>query len=206
MSDLFKKLNTLVKSRINDLLSDSAARLRNLSPGQLGGGMDAEIALLRRRINETLAYEDDLQARVQALRDEVVRWDQQADDALSRGQDAHARHAVEQMQRAQQRLTMAESDLKAHQLVTQELMQRVNMLESATADARRNQEEGQQETTVAGEESVVRPLGDMLRDTREKLANLSRAKDEVTGSKSTDEQAVDDDLAERRQRLSKPKS
>jgi hypothetical protein len=36
---------------------------------------------------------------------------------------------------------MAEADLREHQLVTQELIQRVNTLEAAVADARRAQEE-----------------------------------------------------------------
>jgi phage shock protein A len=222
MNDLFKKLNTLVKAALNDFLGDDLAvggpRRRPLQPGKLGKNIDREIAALRQRINEAVEYESRLQTQVQSIQSEVDRWDQQADEAVAQGQDATARHAVDQMQRARQRLNMADSDLREHQLVTEELIQRVNMLEAAVADARRNEtstvsDEPPSTAESEPEQTTGRAISDVLRDAREKIArmgNLIATKDDVasppTASESADDQTVEDDLAVRRERLSKPKS
>jgi len=219
MADLFKKINVLVKSSINDILGDDltigASRRQPLNPARLGKDIDREIAALRQRINEALAYEDELQARVQTLNNEVAQWDQQADDAVAREDDASARYAIEQMQRTRQRLTMAESDLDAHRLVAQELIQRVNMLDAAVADARRAQDESQPEQAQAGEAGASMPgrmLADVLREAREKIAALGdivSAQQEMTNPPAPkevgpiDDDSVADDLAQRRDRLSK---
>lgn len=225
MTDLFKKLNVLVKSSLNDILGDDFAigsPQRRLDPAKLGKDIDREIAALRGRINEALSYEDELRSRVQALSSEVSNWDQQADDAVSQGNDDAARYAVEQMQRTQQRLTMAQSDLDAHQLVAQELIQKVNMLEAAVADARRSQAESatsseqvSKDSNTTIEESTGLPgrlLADVLREAREKIATMSdiiNTRQEFNSLPSQvdseNDDSVVDDLARRRERLSKPK-
>lgn len=226
MTDLFKKLNVLVKSSLNDILGDDFAigsPQRRLDPAKLGKDIDREIAALRGRINEALSYEDELRSRVQALSSEVSNWDQQADDAVSLGNDAAARYAVEQMQRTQQRVTMAQSDLDAHQLVAQELIQKVNMLEAAVADARRSQAESSasseqisKDSSPAIEESTGLPgrlLADVLREAREKIMTMGdiiNTREEINASSSLHDtsqkdDSVADDLVKRRERLSKPK-
>lgn len=214
MNDLFKKLNVLVKAGINDLLGEEhavgRARRRPLRPEQLGKDIDREITALRQRINEALAYEDELQAKVYTLSEEVARWDRQADEAVVAGNDAAARHAIDQMQGAQKRLAMAESDLHEHRVVTQELIERVNMLEAAVADARRaeKQSEGAQaaQTTI---QTAGQALSDVLRDARERIAGMgdliSTRQESTMPAEKTDNQSVEDDLARRRERLSKPK-
>lgn len=214
MSDLFRKLNVLVKAAVNDALGDEQGRKRagSLNPGKFGGDIDREVKMLRQRINDALEYETELQQRVQTLRNNVVQLDQQADDAVRTGQDAQARYAVEQMQRAQRSLEMAEADLREHRLVTQELISRVNMLDAAVADAHRAQTE--QQETVEQIQPTGQVLSDVLKDVREKV---SRAADELRTSQTqkletpepetstpVDPQMVDDDLAKRLQRLSKP--
>lgn len=232
MNDLFKKLNVLVRASINDVLGEDHAvgqsRRKPLTPDKLGKNIDREISSLRSRINDALAFETELQQRVQSLQDEVSRYDQQADEAVTAGNDALARRAVEQMQSAQQRLAMAEADLKEHQLVTQDLIQRVNMLEAAVADARRAQEaqeaepppqeEAEEASSVPAAQAIPRmpSLSDVLRDAQEKInqmGDLIQAKAEMNAptpaeqaAETADEQRVDDDLAARRERLSKPKS
>ncbi len=217
MNDLFKKLNVLVKAGVNDLLGNAPAtdRPRRLKPEQLGKDIDREIAALRQRINEALAYEDELQAKVQSVSSEVARWDQQADEAVVAGNDASARHAIDQMQSAQKRLAMAESDLHEHRVVTQELISRVNMLEAAVADALRAQDESAAETNQQPQvnlESAGQVLSDVLRDAREKIGKMSgliNARQEPAApavpEQTTDSELVEDDLARRRERLSKPK-
>lgn len=129
MSDLLKKLNTLVRSNLSDL-TPSLPRFER-SPN-----LDRQVSELRDRINSALEHEDQLQATANTLRAEVERLDQQADAAVAQGQDAQARHILEQMKRAQQRLDIAESDLAMHQRVAQELIQRVNLLEATVADSK----------------------------------------------------------------------
>ena len=213
MDDLFKKLNTLVKASVNDLLGDRrTSRRKPLSPGKIGKDVDREIAALRQRITEALDYEDKLQARAQELAGEVKRWDKQADDALSQGNDTAARHAVEQMQRAQQRFAMAEADLHEHQIVTQELIQQVNTLETAVETARRSQAEKDAESQSSAEHSAGETSGgvlaDALRDVRERVSSIARQTPLPTAAseeqETVDKQTVDDDLSQRRKRLSKP--
>ena len=216
MNDLFKKLNVLVKAGINDLLGEEntagLTRRRPLRPEQLGKDIDREISSLRQRINEALDYEDELLAKVRSLNDEVARWDAQADEGVSTGNDAAARHAIDQMQSAQRRLAMAESDLHEHRLVTQELIERVNMLEAAVADARRAQAEKQPEEAQSVQTTIQtagQALSDVLRDAREKIAGMgdqmSTQQQLDAPQQQQDNQSVEDDLARRRERLSKPK-
>ncbi len=221
MSDLFKKINVLVKASLNDLLGDEvSSRSRRLNPQRLGKDIDREVAMLRQRINEALDYEDTLTTQVQTLQNEVETLDRQADDAVAQGRDDAARYAIQQMQLAQQRLAMAESDLQEHRIVTQELIQRVNELEAAVADAQRAQAAAQENeaSPASAGESVEQTAGgvaaDVLREMREKIqamGDLLNAQEEVQGSVSAAGQAgaeaveevVEDDLARRRNRLSK---
>ena len=196
MSDLFKKLNTLVQANLNQLL----ARRGRLQPAELGKDVDQEVKTLRQRINDAFDYEDKLGARVQQLSQEVARWDEQADAAVLREDDAAARHAIDMMQRAQQRLAMAESDLNEHRLVTEELVRRVNELEAVIAEARRSEPEDQ---TAAPEGT----LSDLLRDAREKITGIAQPSAlEEEEEDERDDRAIDDDLSQRRRRLSKPGS
>ena len=205
MADLFRKLNTLVKSNVGDLTPDN---FRQRLPG-LGKDMDREIAGLRERINEAIEHEDTLQKRVVELRQEVEQFDQQADEAVKQGNDAQARHLIAQMQRTQQRLTMAESDLQAHQLIAQELIQKVNLLEATVADVRREKAEEQAPPEDVGEQSTIETLTNVLKEAQEKIASRVAQPETPTDERLTetdqpvDEARVDDDLDARRNRLSK---
>lgn len=207
MSDLFKKLNVLVKSSLNDLTGASNSPRRTDVQPKLGADFDRDVRSLRSRINEAVAFEDELKARVRQLEAEVERWDAQADAAVQRSDDASARYAVEQMQRARQRLTIAGNDLYEHQLVTQELVQRVNILEAALADARRAQAE-RAERGPAGHPGLNTILNE-ARDRMTALSDLLAAKAEVAETTAPapvtppDNTDIDDDLSRRRQRLSK---
>jgi len=233
MANLFKKLNTLVKASVNNALGDDLAlggsRRRQLTPQKLGKNIDREIEALRQRVNEALEYEDQLKAKARSVQAEVEQWDAQADAAVAEGRDEVARHAIDQMKRAQQRLTMAESDLNEHRFVTQELMLRVNELDAAVADARRA--EAEKAAAAAPPPPVNAPpetpdssLADLLRDTRERIATEANAMKDVISAWQEPGQSqpqaqpeaaptspeiettpeVEDDLARRRERLSKP--
>lgn len=205
MADLFKKLNVLVKASLNDLTGSSSKPRADKTSAKLGADYDRDVRMLRSRINDAVDFEAQLKTRVSQLEAEVERWDASADEAVERGDDATARYAVEQMQRARQRLTIAANDLREHQLVTQELVTRVNTLEAVLADARRAQADAA-ERGPAGHAG----LNSVLAEARERMAALSDlldAKAEVaqssTPAPATDEVKIEDDLAQRRQRLSK---
>ena len=198
MNDIFKKLNVLIKSSLNDLVGDEPSR-RGAQPRRLGKQIDREIAALHQRINDAYDYEAQLKARIVTLEDEIARLDSEADTAVEQRREEQARFIIGQMQRAQQRLTMARADLREHQLVTQELVQRVSTLEAYVAEARRRQQDVA-ETSSGG-------LADLLRQTREKLTrDVTTPPEEVSGGEVSDQQAVEDDLERRRQRLSKPRA
>lgn len=220
MNDLFKKLNVLIKSSVHNTgqAEDAQSEKHSQQPlSKMSGNLEREVLVLRERINEAVRYEDELTSRVRQYEAEAARWDRQADDAVAQGSDEGARYAIEQMRRAEQRAVMADSDLRAHQVATQDLIQRVNTLESVVADALREQavdaaaHPAQQETSnINVPENLHLPdLGNVLRETREKILSLGElaAAQREGGSEQQpkdDDTAIDDDLEARRQRLSKP--
>jgi phage shock protein A len=133
MNDLLKKLNTLARAKLSDLTP-------NLPSFERSPNLERQVNELRQRINEALAHEDQLQAMAQGLRDEVARLDALADDAVAQGRDADARYLLEQLKRAEQRLSFAEADLRAHQRSAEELIRNVNMLEASVADVKATQQ------------------------------------------------------------------
>lgn len=214
MDDLLKKLNVLLKATINDLLSDSRSsdsEAIERSPALSGRESDKQIATLRRRIDETLAFEDDIQKRIQSLEAEVDRWNQAADNALQSGDEALARHAVDQMNRAQQSLMMAQSDLHEHQTVTQELILHVNALEVAVESNRQAQAEAPSASAESPSASIGQAISNTVQEMRDKINQISyqiASRSELpehSPQQSDSESTIDDDLEQRRQRLSKPK-
>lgn len=193
MTELLKKLNILLRSSLNDR--------HESAPPPLSRNAERDVDRLRQTINEALRYEDELKARLGTLDAEVARWDAEADRAVSVNEDAAARYAIEHMQRAQQRQTIAAADLHDHQRVTQELIQRVNLLDAAVADARRAQS-SEAQTPAPGLNDVLRDA----RDTMTSLGNTTASQAEVAPpvpDVPVDDQAVDDDLENRRRRLSR---
>lgn len=219
MNDLFKKLNVLIKSSVNDAVRSAVnpddASVRRV---HVDKDLTAEVEALRARINDAVRYEDGLKARIQQYEVEAARWDEQADEAVANRNEPSARYAIEQMKRVQQRAATVASDLRAHQKATEELIQRVNMLDAVVADVRRAEADDSQagaapisEVAEQAPAAVHLPdLGNVLRDAREKitaLGELAQAQREVSESGETsppnDEAVIDDDLEQRRQRLSR---
>jgi hypothetical protein len=137
----------------------------------------------------------------------VLRWDEAADTAVNKGDDAAARYAVEQLTLAKQRAAMAEADLKQHQRVTEELLLRVNELEAAVADAGLAQGKGAEATLDFG--VVADRINHIVNQFRDRVNDLqstiqAREADETAAPAPPPPAAdVDDDLASRRDRLSK---
>jgi chromosome segregation ATPase len=186
---LADKLNTLIRSGVQGVAP--RARRRDQAPG--GKHIDRKIAALRQQIDRALDDEDRKTAEISAAQGKIAEWDQQADRALAKGDEAGARHAVRQMQLEQRRLAMLEADLAQHRYSTSDLISRVNELEAVVAAARHQPQPTAGQTDDAEDEALS--------------ARLRRVREDAAGPPASvppevDDQAVEDDLARRRARLS----
>lgn len=150
MNDLLKKLNTLVSATVHEV-APSLPRLERTPD------LDRQVRELRERINAALEHEDKLQGAARDLRDEVARLDSLVDAAVAQGREADARYLLEQMKRAEQRLSFAEADLRAHQRAAEELIRNVNNLEAAVADKKHGEQQSRQGSTPAASTTPTSP-------------------------------------------------
>ncbi len=194
MAKLRDKLNVLVQSGLRGALPGDRPKRRKPSD------LDRQVSALRAEIDQALEAEDQMTSAIAALDFEIQTWDQQADAALQRGDEAGARHAVHQMQLAQQRKGLLEADLAQHRYTTSDLIRRVNTLEAVLAESR---------TTNASTPPAAakdRPAEDRAH-TEQRSARLSEdiavaQSAPAAIDDSATEQAIEDDLARRRARLS----
>ena len=139
MTDLFRKLNVLLRAGVNDLLSGergSRVTRPTLPPDRLGANIDKEISALRTRVDDALAYEDKMQAQIEQLDRDLQRMNQEADAAVERGADEEARALIEKIQRGDSRLVRLQQDLRDHRTAAGELIDRVNQMEVWVAEAK----------------------------------------------------------------------
>ncbi len=203
MTDLFKKLNVLLRASISDLASLDRDIL-STSPS-IGKRFDRDLKELHKRIDEAYAYEDELNARISLLERDVGRLQDEADEKLGVHQVDAARRLTEQGQRAKQRLSMAQADLREHKQLTQELVLRVSELEHAVEQVR------QQKTTPpvdvkSTEARASSPLDDLsaaLRNAKDAFTESSAKADASVPPSKSETSPPADDLESRRQRLSK---
>lgn len=202
MNDFLKKLNVLIRSNLNDALDSTSPRPRASS---LGRGIENEIAALRVRIDDALAYEETLRRRLLELDDEIARWDAQADRALEAGDDAGGRYALQQMRRTEGRQAGLSRDLRQHQQSAAEFIEQVNRLEAYAA-----QQKGSLTNAPplarGSDARGARDLADTLREAREAAprTSLEMPTSSAQGDDEPADEALDRDLERRRQRLSKP--
>jgi len=223
MSDLVKKLNVLLRARLRDVVGEAVSPSKKTSPPNLGKDIDREIEALRQRLNEAFEHEDVLKQQIGALQAEIEVLDREADTALTQGDDDLARRVVTQIQRTRQRMTMLESDLVTHQWAVRELFDKVSLLESVVADARRAV--APTPDPVMAQESAS--IAESLRQARDDLAAWvepitpsvtenqvpvsTMPQDNVVATNATPTEtesgtgasAVDTDLERRRERLSR---
>ncbi|MDQ7024575.1 MAG: PspA/IM30 family protein [Anaerolineae bacterium] len=236
-TNFFDKLNHLVKSHINDIVSPlddkiSKSRKKALARHDIRGGLESDVKTLRARIDDALAYQDDMQAKINKLYDDKDEWDAKADKAVEDGRETDARFAIGRIEQAQREIEMLEADLREHQYVTQELISQVNTLDDVVQESAQQPES---EVEPTSDKSDVEKIGEQivtqLDSTRRKLTDLiSNYTAQVTGETPANKKhyimgdgtpvvdeepepprrhpvskrKVDDDYSARLSRLSKP--
>jgi phage shock protein A len=231
MSDLIDKLNLLVRSRVNSVLSGgrSGGDTRSDDPDKPinVNELEREIRDLRRHIEDALNSEDDMQRRLDEGLAKAAAFDQQADDALARGAEDTARQFIQQFQKAQRGAEMLASELDLHRRATSQLIEQVNRLEAVVADRQANnvptpQEVAQDEERVhiPIQRETVRPpaateappptikigVGAKLPTPPSSLPTVEIPEPTVQEKikDEVDKAKIEDDLAKRRNRLSGP--
>lgn len=183
MSNLFDKIATLVNAQVNDLLGRNPksplARIQ-FNAEEAEKNPRRSVQSLRRRLEEATAYEDELQAKIETLMQEALALDQQVDGRLRSGDELAARRLQGQLNMKRQQLTIAESELRDHRVLTQHLMQEMRTLEMALDSHDRRAETAASSSVsipIEGIDSARPPsvfdtVSDKLNQTRSTLENL----------------------------------
>ncbi len=163
MPSLFDKINTLVNAQVNDLLDKNPrsplARIKlNADDAEKNPRRSAQS--LRQRLDEALDYEDELQAKIEALLRETADLDHQVDLVLRTGDEFGARRLQNQLNFKQQQLTIAESELRDHRLLTQHLMQEMTAVETAMVDDQEGQAKPRSSSKERGSARRAIPVQD----------------------------------------------
>lgn len=191
MSSLFDKITTFVNAQVNDFLGRNPksplARIQ-LNAAEAEKNPRPSVQALRQRLEEAIAYEDELEAKIETLMRAALDLDQQVDRRLHSGDELAARRLQVQLNMKQRQLTIAESELRDHRVLTQRLMQEMTALEmaldsqdrraeTAAASSSGKSQPGSISVPVEGLDSVQRPsvfdaAADKLNKTRSSLENL----------------------------------
>ncbi|HLY28924.1 MAG TPA: hypothetical protein VKQ72_21435 [Aggregatilineales bacterium] len=231
MPSLIDKLNVMVRAGVNEFLNGSGEPGK-VSSQRLGKDIHREVAALRTRIEEALNEEDTQQQRLDDLSKEIAQLDRQTDESLGRGDDSNARFLAESYQRKQRQAAFWRAELEEHRRATSELIERVNMLDAMISEAQNERAQaGGLASEKSEEEQSENPgvvLANVLREARQRVEAMiapsspsgSSAPASRPNTGGTEDvhhipvnigtageispKKVDEDLAERRSRLSKP--
>jgi hypothetical protein len=193
MAKLTDKFNVLIRSSVRGVFGSGSDR-----PPKLGKDAARQAEALRAEVNGALDDEDRISAEIAGLERQAAEWDQRADQALSQGDDAGARHAIRQMQGAQQQASFRRAELDQHRRYTADLISRVNTLEARLA-----QVQSQNQPSTVPDNRLKESIAGRLQRIQQSLESSERqpaSSDDA--SAQMNEQTVEDDLARRRSRLS----
>ncbi|GAB4343587.1 MAG: hypothetical protein Kow00117_22180 [Phototrophicales bacterium] len=211
-NNLFDKLNVLLRSKVGGLLDGKLPSVRR--------GSQDDVQTLRKRINEAVDYEKQLQQQIKALIAEREDLDRRADDAVQKNNEAMAKHFIARIQRLDQRIEMMQAELRSHEQVAQELIDSVNRLDAAVADntyASQTDEPQQVEQNPAktfatqatdrfqqvfhNAQQKITDLSDKIKSRQDESRTILEDADDLPNE--VDQAKIDDDLAARRNRLSR---
>jgi len=192
MDSIFDKISTLVNAQINDFLGRNPksplARIK-LDAEETETNPRRTVQSLHKRLDEALAYEDEIQAKIDKLTQEAIALDEQVDAMVQSGDEFGARRIQSQLNMKQQQVSIAESELRDHRTLTQHLMQEMTTLEmaldrqqqqsqsqpskpSSSGGSTRIPIEGVDSSPSAENRSVLDSVSDKLNETRSSLENL----------------------------------
>lgn len=197
MDDLLKKLNVLLRASVRGALDQAFSP----SSREATGDSANDLPLLKRRVEESLAFGESLRQRAAAAEAEVRQWAQRAEQALQAGDEDAARRAEALRLLAEGHLQKTQSDLQLHESTADQLRVSVEALERAV---------------TGGESSTEQPAqADLLDEIRETVSRLAQfttgtgKPDSAPDAPADETPSADDEsaLEARRRRLSqKPSS
>ena len=209
MPDLLDKLNVLMRSRLNSLLENATAQPTR--SGRARRDIESDVSTLRKQIDEALAAEDSMKAKIESLGVQADALSKQADAALLNHDEPRAKGLQQQQNQIEKQISVMQADLKQHQQATSELIEHVNVLDSTLIDKQRDQptvsenpgddrDQDQRAATVANTQTVTSmpPMSD-----DGSIPIKINIKKEAPAQESPETDNADD-LAARRARLSKP--
>ncbi len=222
MADLLEKLNVLLRAGLNSLTAGSGERpsAARITPEKLGTPkeVDREISALRKQLNDAIAQQEALQARLEDMERQIAEYVRQADAALQADDEPRARYLITQKQRLEQRVRTQSETLERYRNAAADLMEQVNTLEAMVTDARRTAEMAAaaplDEPLPESIPTRTPALADVLRSVRERVEETLAPRPKppaddpptppATPSKPAPTKPDEDDLAKRRARLSLP--
>ena len=213
------KLNVAVRASMPSIGRSEGAHDKGSSKGSVND-LQQEVARLRKRIDEAMQYEDELQKQLDQYYSDVAEWDEKADQAVRDGKDDQARFAIQRLDHAQKQLTFTEADLREHRYLTQDLMAKVNNLEAVLQEAGVSESHATSSSDLdTAVESISGKVSSIYSDIQGRMNDLfnneskqapsqapsnPEAKTKVPISSEPEKRSSGDDLDNRVSRLSKP--
>ena len=189
------KFNTLLQANVRNVVGSG----RRVKSWQLGNDLNEEIARLREQFQAAEQDQVEIEQRIAALNEKILKWDTQADDALRAGREAEARHAIEYMERARRQVTMMQSERDDHQRAMGQLLAQINQLEALAQTATQEPDAHPQN------DETRQSLSEAIRQARKEANATSENTIRVeVENEAQEEDNVEQELAARRARLAKP--
>ncbi len=197
--NLLEKLNVLLQANLHTLTPD----LSRFNPGRAGKNLDREISALKKQMDAAAEDEAQIEAKIAAMTNIILKWDEEADKAVKAGQNAQARFAIQQMETEKRRLAMLQAELDEHRQAMAALMRQVNEFESILRAAQQEQAEAEEETATLSE--AIRQAREAVQEEAGVGDTPIRVQVDVSDAAThEDEETINRDLHERRSRLAKP--
>lgn len=132
---IFKRLITVVKSNINDLINKSEDPEKMLN--QITSDMNEQLIQVKQEVASAIADEKKLQREYQKAKNEAMQWEKKAELAVSKGEEGLAIQALERHEVAQQEADGYEKQWMAQKEAVDKLKGALNQLNSKIQEAHR---------------------------------------------------------------------
>lgn len=131
---ILKRLNSLIKSNLNDLVSRVEDPRKQYEQAILD--MENSLQQAKKQVIQAIADEKRMLQDAERCHEEVVRWETRAQAAVRAGDDNLAREALRQKKRAEEEETALRKNAANQRALVEELKSSLVKLEAKVADAR----------------------------------------------------------------------